>query len=259
MCVASADPYAIRPPAHWYAAVAVAWVIATVCMFFAVKPLFDILDVTPVPIDNRSSVGISTDGLTIYATGSAATSALCRVTDVSGNVYPLEAVTATGTFDVTGVNGSQMYPIATTPTNLAPGTYTLRCAGVGSSLLGFGDRIDFDGLMLQVGGMFILAGLFGVGGLVILIVVLVRRHNSRNRVRWAQAAYAGWGQWYASPYGGYPAGGSSPGYPGYPQQGYPQGGYGQPTYPQYGWGSGQQYDKPPADPEPPDLPRDDRA
>jgi hypothetical protein len=239
--VSTSDQYQIRPAAPWYALVAVAWVIAAVCMFFAMKPLFGVLDVTPIPIDNRASVGISNDGLTVYAATTASTSALCTVTDVSGNVYQLDGVTDTGTFDVRAADGTRMLPIATTPDDLVPGTYTLRCIGVGSSVLGFGDRIDFDGVLLQVGGMFILSGLFGVAGLVVLIVLLVKRHNSKNRLRYAQAAYAGWGQWYASPYGGYQAGSA---YPGYPQQGYPQTGYpqqGHQGYPTAGWPYGQPY------------------
>jgi len=235
--VASADPYQVRPSARWYAAVVVAWIVAAVCIFFAVKPLIDVLDVTPIPIDNRTSLGISGNGLTVYATGSVAGSSVCSVMDENGNVSLLDGVTDTSTFEVTAADGSTMQPIATTPKDLVPGTYTLRCVGVRGALLGFGDRINFDGVLLQVGAMFILAGLFGVAGLVVLIVVLVKRHNSKSRLRWAQAAYAGWGQWYAPPYGGYP--GTSGGYPGHPQQGYPQSGYEQTTYPQQEWPSGQ--------------------
>ena len=230
--MASADPYQICPSARWYAAVVVAWVVAAVCIFFAVKPLIDVLDVTPSPIDNRTTLGISGDGLTVYATNGVAAGAICSITDEAGKVSLLDGVTDTSTFEVTAADGSTMHPIATTPKNLLPGTYTLRCVGVRGALLGFGDRINFDGILLQVGGMFILTGLFGVAGLVVLIVVLVKRHNSKNRARWAQAAYAGWGQWYASPYSGYPS--QSPGYPGYPQPGYPQ-----PSYPQPDWPPGQ--------------------
>jgi hypothetical protein len=261
--VTSADPYQVRPSARWYAAVVAAWVIAAVCLFFAVKPLWGVLDVTPIPIDNRASVGVSDDGLTVYAPNSVSSAAACTVTDGTGNVFPLDSVAATSTFEVTGVDGTRMYPIATTPKDLASGTYTLRCAGVGAQLLGFGDRIDFDAVLLQIGGMFILSGLFGVAGLIVLIVVLVKRHNSRNRMRWAQAAYAGWGQWYASPYGGYPAAGAYPGYP--QQQAYPAPGYGQPTYPQPGWSYGQPYGEPPPTSESPtgesssDRAPDDRA
>jgi hypothetical protein len=237
--VASSDPYQVHPSARWYAAVVVAWIVAAVCMFFAIKPLIDVLDVTPIPIDNRTTLGISGDGLTVYATGGVVGGALCSLTDENGNVYTLEGVTDTSTFEVTAADGSTMHPIATTPKDLVPGTYTLRCAGVGATLLGFGDRINYDAVLLQIGGMFILAGLFGVAGLVVLIVVLVRRHNSKRRLRWAQAAYAGWGQWYASPYAGYP--GPSAGYPGYPQQGYPQTGYPQATYPPPDGSSGQPY------------------
>jgi hypothetical protein len=252
--VSTADPYAVRPSVHWYWGVAVAWVIAAVCLFFAVKPLVDILDITPVPVANRTTLAITGDGLTVYATGGISTSAVCSVTDAGGNVYDLQGVTGTSTFEVTAADGSRMNPIATTPTSLAPGQYTLHCVGVRGLLLWLGDRVNFDGLLLQIGGMFILTGLFGIAGLIVLIVVLVKRHNSKNRTRWAQAAYAGWGQWYASPYGGqtgypgypqqeypqqgYPQSGyPQSGYPqqGYPQQGYPQGGYQQPTYPQPGW------------------------
>ena len=242
--MASSDPYQVRPSARWYAAVVVAWIVAALCMFFAVKPLIDVLDVTPIPIENRTTLGISGDGLTVYATGRVAGAALCSVTDDNGNTYTLQGVTDTSTFEVTAADGSKMYPIATTPKDLVPGTYALRCARIGATLLGFGDRINFDGVLLQIGGMFILAGLFGVAGLVVLIVVLVKRRNSKNRARWAQAAYGGWGQWYASPYGGYP-GYPQQGYPqsGYPQAGYPQSGYPQAGYPQPGWPPGQPYDE----------------
>jgi hypothetical protein len=243
--VAAADPYQVRPSARWYALVVVAWLIAAVCLFFAMKPFFDVLDVTPIPTSNRAAIDISDNGLTVYASTSVSGGSLCSLSDTGGNVVSLESVTETSTFEVTAADGTRMYPIATTPKGLAPGSYTLRCAGIGGVLLGRGDRIDFESLLLQVGGMFLLSGVFGVAGLVVLIVVLVKRHNSKNRARWAQAAYAGWGQWYASPYAGYP---------GYPQQGYPQQGYPQQGYPQQSWPASQ----PPTDDQSPsDRPSDD--
>src|SRR3954468_15641942 len=205
-------------------------------MVFAVKPFFDVLDVTPTPVSNRATVQVSGDGLTVYATTAVSGGSLCSLSDGAGNAVALQGVANTGTFEVTASDGTRMYPIATTPQDLAAGSYTLRCVGIGGLPLALGDRVDFEGVLLQVGGLFILAGFLGMAGLVVLIVVLVRPHSSKTRVRMAQAAYAGWGQWYASPYAGYP------GYPDYPQQtpqpGYPQ--YGspqqtpQPGYPQYG-------------------------
>jgi hypothetical protein len=252
--VAEADPYRIRPSAYWYGLVAVAWLLAAVCMFFAMKPFFDVLDVTPVPTDNRALVDVSGEGLTVYATASISGGSLCTLSDGRGRVVSLEGVTDAGTFEVTTADGTQMYPIATTPKGLAAGEYTLRCAGVGGLLLGLGDRVDYDAVLLQVGGMFILAGVFGLGGLALLIVLLVKRHSSKERARWAHAAYAGWGQWYST---GYPA------YQGYPQQeyqGYPgYAGYsGYPGYAQSGYP--QQSPGPSADPQqspPPDQPADE--
>jgi hypothetical protein len=251
--VSSADQSQhIRPSAGWYLVVAAAWVGAVVCVVFAFKPLFDVLDITPTPVDNHGSVTVSDEGLTVY-TSSSARAVVCRLLDGRGRPYALQRVSDTGTVEVNGLAGSPMYPVATTPDGFAPGTYTLECVGAGESALGYGDRVDWEGVVVQLGLLFILAGFLGVGGLVVLIVLLVRRHNSKERLRWAQAAYAGWGQWYgygsAYPYGSapgsYPPGGSpQTGYPtgGYPPTGDPGGspqpGYPPPDYTQSGWSSG---------------------
>jgi hypothetical protein len=241
--MASKDPYQIRPSAYWYGVVGVAWVASIVCMVFAMKPFFDVVDVTPTRAVNRAAVDVPEGGLTVYASSSISGAPLCSLVDRAGHIVPLDDVTDSSSFHVTASDGTRMYPIATTPSDLPAGQYTLRCVGIGSLRLALGDRIDFEHVLLQVGGLFILAGFLGVAGLVVLIVVLVRRHNSKARVRWAQAAYAGWGQWYAQPYAPHGQ------YPGQPQQG-----YGQP-----GWPPAQQWQPPGATDEPPsDRPSDDR-
>jgi hypothetical protein len=234
--VATADWLKVRPSARWYALVAVAWLLAAVCGSFAMKSMVDMLGVTPTPIANRSSVHISDEGLTVYAVTS---SALCTLTDDSRAVIALDRVRDATAFKLTSSDGTLMYAVATTPDGLASGTYTLRCRGIGAGVLGVGDRVDIDGMLLRVGGMMILTGVFGVAGLIVLIVVLVKRHNSKARLQWAQAAYAGWGQWYASPYSGYPGYPDYPGYP--PQQGHPHGAAAAP-----GWSTGQAPGGPPS-------------
>jgi hypothetical protein len=78
---------------------------------------------------------------------------------------------------------------------------------------------------------------------------LVKRHNSKSRIRWTQAAYAGWGQWYSYPYGSSPGGnqggaGQPPAYPGaYHQPGQPVAGS-----PQVGWPYGYPAAESPASP-----------
>ena len=74
--MSSADPYAIRPSGRWYAVVAVAWVIATICLFYAIRPMVHVFGINPLPIDNRATVAITGEGLTVYAATTASASGL---------------------------------------------------------------------------------------------------------------------------------------------------------------------------------------
>jgi hypothetical protein len=221
----------VRPSALWYIAVAVLWIASFLIFLFGIWPVIAIYKDGVNEISNGAPVRIPSDGYTVYSSVTPA-NASCTLRARGGSPVEMEPVdkdirdALTFSFG----NGTDVRPLANTPSGLPAGTYQVSCNVAPTAVLATGKRIDFDSFGGRLALGIIGSILAGVAGLVILIVLLVRRHNSKQRMRQGQAAAA-----YGYGYGGYP-----PSYPsgGYPQGGgYQQGGYSQPGYQQGGYPS----------------------
>jgi hypothetical protein len=259
----------VRPSALWYIAVAVLWIASFVVFIVGIWPLYQVLNDGVDGVKNNRPVAVPSDGYTIYSSVTPA-NPTCTLRPPGGSPVQAEQVnkdlrdTLTFSFN----NGPDVRPIANTPNDLPAGTYVLSCNVPPSAVLATGKRVDVDSFAGTLALCFIGSIVAGVAGLIILIVLLVRRHNSKQRIRQAQAA-AAYGYGYGGypptgyPQGGYPQGGyPQGGYPesGYPESGYPQGGYPPPSEPS----AGEQepsappgYDAPPPPPPPPSSPPPD--
>ena len=67
-------------------------------------------------------------------------------------------------------------------TRNAAGDYTVSCQGLTDSQLYYGDKFPLGSVAIRVG----ISALLGVAGLALLIVLLVRRHLSKSRIRTGQ-------------------------------------------------------------------------
>jgi hypothetical protein len=247
----------VRPSALWYVAVAVLWIASFLIFLFGIWPVITIYRDGVNQIANGAPVQIPSDGYTIYSSVRPP-NATCTLQPRGGSPVPAEPVdqdirdALTFTFD----NGTDVRPLANTPSDLPAGIYQVSCEVPRTAVLATGTRIDINSFGGRLALGIIGSIVAGVAGLIILIVLLVRRHNSKQRIRQAQAAAA-----YGYGYGGYPPSGYPQG--GYPQGGYPQGGYPESGYPQGGYPpseppAGEQeqspppgYDAPPPPPPPP--------
>jgi hypothetical protein len=234
----------VRPSPWWYAAVVVLWIASLVVFIIAIMPIITIFNTGVDQVINNRPVVVRSDGFTVYSS-IRPSSATCTLQGQSGSPIQMDAfdLESSGTFTFTFDNGTEVKPLATTPDNLAAGTYQLSCEVPRRAILATGDRLDFGefGARLVLG--IIGSIVAGIVGLIILIVMLVKRHNSKQRIRQAQAAAAyGYGGYPGYAQGGYPQGG-------YPQGGYPQGGYAQPE--QTPPAGGSPYGTPSAPPSPP--------
>jgi hypothetical protein len=245
----------VRPSALWYIAVAVLWIASLLIFLFGIWPVIAIYKDGVNQIANGAQISIPSDGYTIYSS-SRPPNATCTLQPRGGSPVQAEPVdkdlrdALTFTFD----NGPDVKPLANTPSGLPAGTYQVSCNVPQTAVLATGKRVDVDSFGGRLALGIIGSIVAGVAGLIILIVLLVRRHNSKQRVRQAQAAAAygyGYGGYPPSgyPQGGYPQGGYPQG--GYPESGYPQGGYPESGYPQSGYPPGE---SPPGEQEPPAPP-----
>ncbi len=201
----SSQTQQVRPSPLWYLVVVALWVGAAVIAFVSFKPFFDLVSSGITPTQNNGSIQVPADGLTVYGRVDAADRSCSLLGGDSGNVR-LE------TFK-TDLNVDRYFALASTPEATPAGTYQLSCPGVGrNASLGLGKRFDVGALAERAVFGVALPLLIGFIGLVILIVLLVKRHNSKSRLRNAQAQSA------SGYYGGYPASG---GYPPSPPGQYP--------------------------------------
>jgi hypothetical protein len=218
----------VRPAAWWYLVTVVLWIAAFVVFVVALQPIFSILSAGVDQVQNHRPINVTSDGFTVYASEYAVT-ASCSLTSRGGDRTTLTQFNRDSADNITfsADTGPDVHPIATTPEGVEPGTYLLSCKGVPpTASLATGKRLDFGDFKGRLAVGFIVSSICGVAGLVWLIVMLVRRHNGKQRVRQARAAAA-----YG--YGGYPPG-SYPGYPSSPQTGYPGSAPGAPSAPRAG-------------------------
>ncbi len=239
----------VRPRALWYLLVVVIWVASGVVFGTAIASFVRVIDHGVTAIEAGAPVPVTDSGLTVYSRTKPATHD-CFLQDSQGQSTAMDGLTfdANATF-----NGVTVYAVASSPDGLAPGDYQVSCTGVRSQLY-YGDKFPIGGLLVRFG----ISSVLGLIGLVLLIVLLVKRHTSKSRIRTqnlvdAQGQSVGWPPGWAggqpqSPYGQqpppppppqgqqYPPYGAQQPYPPYdapapsqPQQSYPP----SPPYPPY--------------------------
>jgi hypothetical protein len=176
---------------------------------------------------NGDTVSIGSDGLSVYAEETDTLGA-CTVTADGGSPIRLESFNSFGEELEVATTGPTLQAYASTPDDLPPGSYVISCEGGDSTILATGERIDEDAIMRGLVIGFVIASILGVIGLVLLIVLLVKRHNSKNRIRAEQSAayYGAWAQQgYTAPDAGHQ---QQPSYDPYGQQQQQHQGYGSP-------------------------------
>lgn len=183
----------VRPRAGWYAVPVVCWVIAIVLFTLAVIAIarvvnhgIDRLGAAPA----AQTVSVPADGLTFYTTDQNST-ADCTLVSTNGATTPLDSLNVTLEIQI---NGPTFYGLGVTPDELAPGPYTVSCNGlVPGTRLGTGPRVDVTALATRALWGLVLPAVLGVAGLIVLIVLIVKRHGCKSRIR-TQQAYAASGR-----------------------------------------------------------------
>ncbi len=213
MTMVSEEPR-VRPRIGWYAVPVVLWIVAAVLFGLALAALSHIINSGIEPVRNQGTISVPEDGLTLYTTDPVST-ATCTL---GGGGERVELETFSFNLDIS-VNGPTYHGIGVTPEDLPAGTYRLVCTDVSpDSRLGTGPRIDVTAIATRAVWGFVLPPVLGIVGVVVLIVVVVRRHSSKARIRSMQA-YAGagsgygaaWNQQYGSgPSGSEPSGSGPP-------------------------------------------------
>lgn len=231
-------PPRVRPSAWWYLLVAGLWLLA-LALFISIGVTFvRVIDDGITAVPRSGTIVLPSDGLTVYASVRPSDKS-CSVTSPAGLTTPLNTLdfTLTATW-----HGQEVHALATTPSQLSGGSYRLSCPGVpATATLWTGDRLPITSVVVRA----IVAGLSGILGLALLVLLLVRRHLSKTRNRSAQLAG------YPTP--GYPTGAGAPGWPS--QQPYGGAPYGQAAPPEVTHGQmgpptyGHQ--PPPAEQQPP--------
>jgi hypothetical protein len=219
----------VRPRAAWYLLVAALWIAAAILLGTIGATFVHIVDhgVTPIP---SAIVKVPNSGLTIYSRTQPAERD-CSLSRPGATAVRMDNLSYD--LDVT-LNGTHVYALASTPSDLPAGRYAVSCSGLSATDLYYGDRIPMASIFIRLG----ISGVLGLCGLAVLIVLLVRRHASKSEIRTRQMmAATGYGA-------GWPGSGWAPGPATYGQQPPPYGqqqpGYGeQPSYgqppPGYGW------------------------
>lgn len=191
----------VRPAAGWYLVPVALWVAAAVIAVIAWKPVIDLVNDGVRQIGDSAAVSVPSDGLTVYAT-QRPKGGTCTLNG-SGGSSALNTFGSNVDWTLQASDGTKFYGLGSTPSNLAPGTYTVQCPGLAQgTALGTGRRIDI-GDVARVGVLgFIVPLILGLIGLVVLIVLLVKRHNSKSRIKTARASAAGGhpGTWTGSGY-----------------------------------------------------------
>ena len=193
----------VRPSAWWYALPLVIWLACVVLVVVAFKPFFDIVSAGIDPVRNGDQVTVPDAGLTVYARGERPAGG-CTLVDSAGSAIAMSSFHSHVTIDPP--DEPVYVAVASTPDDVAAGTYVLRCRGAGHlDTLGTGERLDIGAigkrLVLGVLGPLALAFV----GLVVFIVLLVRRHQSKSAIRTQRAAaLSGYPGTWSHGGGGYP-------------------------------------------------------
>lgn len=176
----------VRPSARWYLLPIGIFVACVIIVFFAFKPLLDLVGQGIDPVRNGAQVTVPVGGITVYSQDENV-SRDCALVDDSGSASALKAFETDVNLDPPNSPGYQA--LASTPEGFSAGAYLLQCpqADAGARL-GLGARLDIESLSKRatVGVLVSLAA--GLIGLMILIVLLVKRHNSKSRRRLAAPA-----------------------------------------------------------------------
>ncbi len=185
----------VRPRAAWYCVTAVLWGVGLVLFAFAVVEIAHVVNGGVDRAVNHADVTVPGNGLTVYTTDPDSV-ASCVLTHGSGHPVPLDTLGFTMEISV---NGPTYYAVGVTPHSLAAGSYRLDCRDVRPGAeFGFGPRVDVKTLATRVIWGILLPLALGLIGLVTLIVVVVKRHNAKSRIR-SMRAYAVAGHAQASP------------------------------------------------------------
>lgn len=165
----------VRPRAAWYLLVVVLWVASAIVGGTVIATFVHVVDHGVTSFQASHEVAVPSSGLTIYSR-SKPTSHDCTLTDPSGRRIAMDGLSydLNATFDSVTVSA-----VASTPDGLAAGSYRISCQGTGGSQLYYGDKFSIGSLLIRSG----ISALLGLAGLVLLIVLLVRRHTSKSRIR----------------------------------------------------------------------------
>lgn len=212
----------VRPSGWWYLTVVVLWLAAAGLSGSVVVTVVQLVSDGLTPVSTTRTITVPAAGVTVYAADRPSTPD-CVLAGRGGQISQMPGLPyhLTATYD-----GTTVWAVANTPVGLAPGDYAVTCPGVGpTSLLWTGDRLPVGSVVARS----VVAVGCGVLGLVALVVLLVRRHRSRARIRdHRRMVGAGYGGWPGPPW---PAGGAPP---------TP---YGAPPYPPYGASPYPPYDE----------------
>ncbi len=182
----------VRPRAAWYALPVVMWAAAAVLFVLALVAIANVVNagVDRVPAGSAGwRVTVPADGLTLYTTDPNST-ADCTLMSPRGTSTPLDTLNVTIEINI---NGPTYYALGVTPKDLAPGQYTVTCSDISAGArLGTGPRVDVTALATRALWGLLLPLALGVIGLIVIIVLIVKRHSSKSRIK-TMRAYAGTG------------------------------------------------------------------
>lgn len=200
----------VRPRAMWFLLPATMWIVAIALFAVAVGTLIHIVNsgIDRIPTVQTPSSGgavstailrVPADGLTLYTTVKSSDATCTLLPSGTGEQVSLESFS----FDLNITrSGRTYYGLGVTPKSMAAGSYGLRCIdAVSGERFGTGLRIDTTALATRFLWGFALPLGLGLAGLAILIVLIVRRHSAKTRLR-ARQAYAGpgYGGGWNTPY-----------------------------------------------------------
>lgn len=174
----------VRPAATWYLVPVVMWLICIVLFVMFLKTVADLVTGDTTSVTNGASVQVPDDGLTFYATESTAERD-CVLRNQSEQRFQLE--TFSEDLNLNPPSADSYYALGSTPEGLDGGTYTITCSGIEPAAeLRAGSRIDIAAIGKSALWGLLLPVILGLAALIFLIVLLVRRHNSKSRIRSAQ-------------------------------------------------------------------------
>ena len=209
----------VRPHAAWYGVTAVLWGVGLVLFTFAVVAIAHVVNGGVDRAANHAEVTVPRDGLTVYTTDPNSV-ADCVLNNGSGQRVALDTLGFTMEISF---NGPTYHAVGVTPRSMPAGSYRLDCRDVApGATFGYGPRVDVKTMATRAIWGILLPLALGLIGLVVLIVVIVKRHSSKARIRAMQAyAVAGHAQTWSPPYVPHGPGGTAtddrpPGPPGSP-------------------------------------------